>query len=215
MTNKKLAGISILIMALIFGLLVVGCDYDAPTDIPGLPGSDDLPDQVDWDIAGYVSLNLDNGNFTYSEDISSLFLKGTYTADNGELTLTTTDWSNDGTNWSSVSSYTGTDNITSIKIVYVVEGDNIQFYFASATNRFVGSWEDLFDDYNVVCTADTWTVSSVSGMTGPYTLKGYDMATFTQAGGGVFGVAGIIGLAGDYMIVYLESSDDYLLYQRQ
>jgi len=75
MANKKFFA-GMLVMALVFGMVLVGCDDGSGGGDPALNGT--------WVASGY-ELILNNGSFEVPNQ-----QKGTYTASNGSMTLTPT-----------------------------------------------------------------------------------------------------------------------------
>ena len=82
MANKNF-WLGILVMALVFGMTVVGCD-DGSTD-----GETDSALNGTWVGEDDIELKFNNGNFEVSED-GTPFQKGTYTTSGGKLTITLT-----------------------------------------------------------------------------------------------------------------------------
>jgi len=75
MANKKFFAV-ILAMALVFGMVLIGCSDDGGTD-SGLNGT--------WGSSS-DQFNFDNGSFVYSEG-GMQFLKGTYTTSGNNITV--------------------------------------------------------------------------------------------------------------------------------
>ena len=92
MVNKRF-WLGILVIVLVFGMTVVGCDNDPDN---GSSGSDSALNgtwvRVNADYNDDYEFTLNNGNFEGRSSNGISIEKGTYTTNNGTMTMKTTHW---------------------------------------------------------------------------------------------------------------------------
>jgi hypothetical protein len=127
MVKRKL-GLGILVLTLVFGMTVVGCD-DGSTDGGGLDGT--WVSEADED--GVVrELKLNNGNLEISSNGTTI-QKGTYTTSGGKITITMTHY-NDGN---------GLQTKAQMLAKYPEMSDTIEAIFTTQTGNYSVSGNKL------------------------------------------------------------------------
>jgi hypothetical protein len=143
MVNKK-TWLGILVMVLIFGMAVVGCDE--PTDENGFTGDTAINGTWEQDN-GNVVLKFNNGQYENSRKNGNMVDKGTYTTADGKINITITHVHGDGysglpeSKWYSKQDilalgFTDTSSFRTYTCTYSVNGNTFSMAFGSEASTY-------------------------------------------------------------------------------